>query len=193
MESLSWRSSSFLFAVVLSFFASSARLTESVSFRSLACSLCSISCRFLAWIFTVRKYWERRINHSLHRSRSVLYLRSLPCLEFQLEFQTCFFHVYVPFLPPEQHRDLTAAVSWSRELWVLLPLAILGFPCPPPGVHLEKLYVLLCKLVIHLDNDWTYSVAMASQNGLWAFGKDCVRERGSFELPTESLLESVSL
>ena len=48
IESFSCRSSSFLLALVLSFFASSARLTESVSFRSLACSLCSISCRFLA-------------------------------------------------------------------------------------------------------------------------------------------------
>lgn len=153
IESLSWRSSSFLFAVVLSFFASSARLTESVSFRSLACSLWSISCRFLAWISTVRKYWERWTNHSLHRSRSVLCLRSLPCLGFQLKFQTCFFHVYVPFLPPEQHRDPAVAVSWSRELWVLLLLAILGFPYPLPGVNLEKLWVLLRKWIIHPEND----------------------------------------
>ena len=31
--------------------ASSARLTESVSFRSLACSLCSNNCRFFAYIY----------------------------------------------------------------------------------------------------------------------------------------------
>lgn len=48
MESLSWSSSSFLLAVVFSFLASSARLTESVSLRSLVCNLCSISCRFFA-------------------------------------------------------------------------------------------------------------------------------------------------
>lgn len=36
------------FAVVLSFLTSSARLTVSVSFRSLSCNLCSINCRFFA-------------------------------------------------------------------------------------------------------------------------------------------------
>jgi hypothetical protein len=49
IESLSCSSSSRLLALVLSFLASSALLTESVSFRSLACSLCSINCRFLAY------------------------------------------------------------------------------------------------------------------------------------------------
>lgn len=49
IESFSCRSSSFRFATVLSFLASSALLTESVSFRSLSCNLCSISCRFFAW------------------------------------------------------------------------------------------------------------------------------------------------
>ena len=49
IESLSCSSSSLRFAVVLSFFASSALLTESVSFRSLSCNLCSISCLFLAY------------------------------------------------------------------------------------------------------------------------------------------------
>lgn len=48
MESLSCSSSSFRLEAVFSFFASSALLTESVSFRSLFCSLCSISCRFFA-------------------------------------------------------------------------------------------------------------------------------------------------
>lgn len=47
-ESLSCNSSSLLVAEVLSFLASSALLTESVSFLSLACSLCSINCRFFA-------------------------------------------------------------------------------------------------------------------------------------------------
>ena len=49
IESLSCRSSSLRFALVLSFLASSARLTESVSFLSLSCNLCSISCLFFAY------------------------------------------------------------------------------------------------------------------------------------------------
>ncbi len=56
MESLSCSSSSLRFAVVLSFFASSARLTESVSFRSLSCNLCSISCLFFACPFQVSRH-----------------------------------------------------------------------------------------------------------------------------------------
>jgi len=48
IEFFNWVSSSLRFAVCLSFFASSALLTVSVSFRSLSCSLLSINCRFLA-------------------------------------------------------------------------------------------------------------------------------------------------
>ena len=48
IESFSCSSSSLRFAVVLSFLASSARLTESVSFLSLSCNLCSMSCLFFA-------------------------------------------------------------------------------------------------------------------------------------------------
>jgi hypothetical protein len=62
MESFSCKSSSFRFAVVLSFFASSARLTESVSLRSLACSLCSISCRFFAFQIDINIISEDRVN-----------------------------------------------------------------------------------------------------------------------------------
>jgi hypothetical protein len=54
IESFNCKSSSLRFADVLSRFASSALLTESVSFRSLSCNLCSISCLFFA--FKIKQY-----------------------------------------------------------------------------------------------------------------------------------------
>ena len=79
IESFSCRSSSFLLALVLSFFASSARLTESVSFRSLACSLCSISCRFLAFVRTlVSRPLKNRYSGQAHSfTRVALFIFAL--------------------------------------------------------------------------------------------------------------------
>jgi hypothetical protein len=138
IESLSCSSSSFLFAAVLSFLASSARLTESFSFLSLACNLCSISCRFFAYDHPsgffplLENFWFKRTICSPLRLRFSPYLQFWPCLEYRQGYQTWTFLVCVHGL----HQNRNVAVSCShfpRLLW-----GFLGFLLHQFGLHLRE-------------------------------------------------------
>jgi hypothetical protein len=113
MESFSCRSSSFLFASVLAFFASSALRTESVSLRSLVCSLWSISCRFFACKFDHRQQGQaiKMKGGTPLRWRFAPSPRWLLSSGCQVRYQTCFCRV---FALAGTRSDRAVDVSYSR-------------------------------------------------------------------------------
>ena len=88
MESDNCNSSSFLLASVLSFLASSARLTESVSLRNLVCNLCSINCLFFAYyvvLVSIRRRKEKETDGLAGVPVFILDLGFVECTEDKTE------------------------------------------------------------------------------------------------------------
>jgi len=137
MESLSCNSSSFLLAAVLSFLASSARRTESVSLRNLICNLCSIICLFFA--FERDKQSDETIGRHdiLLHSHFVPCPRFLPCSGFPRRVQTWFCRGAVLSNPLFLFRKGRVL---DETCWRLLPSrqALSGLVFQPG--HLEELW-----------------------------------------------------